>query len=770
MNRLTRRILHIMSTMTIALVLFPGIAWAETGASVASTGGSEYSSLQAAFDNANVGDTVVLLDDMALQDAIVVGEGSSITLDLAGHSIGYAGGAAPQLFSISGRDASLTIVDSGQGQGGSVYMADASDPDAATFAVCEGAALDIRAGYIGGASHCVRVSSGSTLHVGGALLAGASSSNIQSDGGTIEICDGASVDASGGELGIELLGGDTLTISGGEIGGATGIHQVANASESSTITISGGSITCRSTGHTPIWVESVASIGITGGAIGSYHLGKAIVAGGDSVISVSGGRVFANQLPAIELSGNADVSVTGGEVFSDGAGGNGVGILNCGNGTVTIGTEGSGDNSSPAITGVVASVRMESGTLEVFSGEIYCRGYYADQLEGGIVVSASRGPVNATIQGGLVEGPYGVCEFDSAAQTAVTICSNAMIKAKNRGSAVSTANGVISLEGGYVSDSKPETVEALVEGKALRLSEVHEGYYEVFEPHAALIAESAIYTGSDYSGTVNVLFDGEPLESSDYVLSYYDAKGMPIDIPKNVGTYVVTAAPANDAAWAGSASGAFRILPAEIAACEVSAPEKTYDGAPKTIDGITFNGATLCEGVDYEVSYQNNVDVGTARATITGMGNFTGTLDVSFDIAASAIPMHRLYNPWSGEHFYTASESERDTLLSAGWTYEGVGWYAPLDGAPVYRLYNPWAPAGDHHYTMSESEYEQLQKAGWVGEGVCWFSDLQERTPVWREYNPWQQANNHNYTASRDEHDLLVGIGWTDEAVGWYGV
>ena len=233
---------------------------------------------------------------------------------------------------------------------------------------------------------------------------------------------------------------------------------------------------------------------------------------------------------------------------------------------------------------------------------------------------------------------------------------------------------------------------------------------------------------------------------------------------------MVTAAPANDAAWAGSASGAFRILPAEIAACEVSAPEKTYDGAPKTIDGITFNGATLCEGVDYEVSYQNNVDVGTARATITGMGNFTGTLDVSFDIAASAIPMHRLYNPWSGEHFYTASESERDTLLSAGWTYEGVGWYAPLDGAPVYRLYNPWAPAGDHHYTMSESEYEQLQKAGWVGEGVCWFSDLQERTPVWREYNPWQQANNHNYTASRDEHDLLVGIGWTDEAVGWYGV
>lgn len=36
--------------------------------------------------------------------------------------------------------------------------------------------------------------------------------------------------------------------------------------------------------------------------------------------------------------------------------------------------------------------------------------------------------------------------------------------------------------------------------------------------------------------------------------------------------------------------------------------------------------------------------------------------------------MHRLYNPNSGEHFYTASEVERDHLIGVGWSYEGIGW------------------------------------------------------------------------------------------------
>ena len=134
-----------------------------------------------------------------------------------------------------------------------------------------------------------------------------------------------------------------------------------------------------------------------------------------------------------------------------------------------------------------------------------------------------------------------------------------------------------------------------------------------------------------------------------------------------------------------------------------------------------------------------------------------------------AAAMHRLYNPNSGEHFYTASESERDAVVAAGWHYEGIGWYAPkYRGNDVYRLYNP--NAGDHHYTTSTSERDALQVSGWRYEGVGWYSDDAEGLPLYRQYNPNQYSCNHNYTTSRSENDYLVSIGWRYEGISWYGM
>lgn len=69
--------------------------------------------------------------------------------------------------------------------------------------------------------------------------------------------------------------------------------------------------------------------------------------------------------------------------------------------------------------------------------------------------------------------------------------------------------------------------------------------------------------------------------------------------------------------------------------------------------------------------------------------------------------LYRLYNPSSGEHFYTGSANERDVLISSGWKDEETAWSTPQeDGEPVYRLYNP--SASDHHYTKSENERNGL--------------------------------------------------------------
>lgn len=134
-------------------------------------------------------------------------------------------------------------------------------------------------------------------------------------------------------------------------------------------------------------------------------------------------------------------------------------------------------------------------------------------------------------------------------------------------------------------------------------------------------------------------------------------------------------------------------------------------------------------------------------------------------------PMYRLYNPNTGEHHYTGSTEERETLELAGWQYEGVAWNAPIrNGAPVYRVYNP--NSGDHHYTMSETEIANLVELGWQYEGVAWNCAEPDATNimVYRLYNPNAKAGIHHYTNSEEERNDLVSLGWKYEGIGWYGV
>ena len=49
---------------------------------------------------------------------------------------------------------------------------------------------------------------------------------------------------------------------------------------------------------------------------------------------------------------------------------------------------------------------------------------------------------------------------------------------------------------------------------------------------------------------------------------------------------------------------------------------------------LTLGGATLVEGVDYALAYNNNIEPGQASVTITGAGAYTGTIERAFTIAA----------------------------------------------------------------------------------------------------------------------------------------
>ena len=100
--------------------------------------------------------------------------------------------------------------------------------------------------------------------------------------------------------------------------------------------------------------------------------------------------------------------------------------------------------------------------------------------------------------------------------------------------------------------------------------------------------------------------------------------------------------------WADDGSNSektvtYRILPAQLTDVMITGVPARMEATgsqltPKPI--VTFNGKTLVQGVDYALSYGENVNPGKGTVTVTaiGGGNFTGSATVEFDIEKKAEP------------------------------------------------------------------------------------------------------------------------------------
>lgn len=270
----------------------------------------------------------------------------------------------------------------------------------------------------------------------------------------------------------------------------------------------------------------------------------------------------------------------------------------------------------------------------------------------------------------------------------------------------------------------------------------------------SLSPTSFTYDGKTKKPAVTVMCGSTKLKlGTDYTVSY------PVDA-RNVGTYTVTVAGIGN--YKGKLSAKFKIVQAPSSGGQEGSGQggsTTKPTTPSTPGGTTTKPTTPT----------NPGGTTTKPTTPTDPGSSSGQTTKPMTPATGTQVMHRMYNPYSGEHLYTASINERDSLVKIGWKYEGEGWKAPVSSkSPVYRLYNP--NSSDHHYTLSSNERDTLVKLGWRYEGVGWYSDDAKGVPLYRQFNPYATIGTHNYTTSKHENDSLAKIGWHAEGIAWYGV
>ena len=114
-----------------------------------------------------------------------------------------------------------------------------------------------------------------------------------------------------------------------------------------------------------------------------------------------------------------------------------------------------------------------------------------------------------------------------------------------------------------------------------------------------------------------------------------DAYTLSGNVQTAVGTHTVTLTAKEDGNFEGELTAEFTIKGSDIDVCDMTLEtySYTYNGKErKPAVTVTRGDKQLTEGVDYTLSYTSNVNAGTAKAIITGIGNYSGTKETQFKI------------------------------------------------------------------------------------------------------------------------------------------
>ena len=180
--------------------------------------------------------------------------------------------------------------------------------------------------------------------------------------------------------------------------------------------------------------------------------------------------------------------------------------------------------------------------------------------------------------------------------------------------------------------------------------------------------DALTYNGQAQTPAPVLTFNGMTLaESTDYTLAYENNV--------NAGTATVTATGTGN--YSGTAQKTFTINPAALTAATLQETNFTYNQQEQTAQVATVTAGTLnVSSSEYDVTGNKATNVGTYTATITGKGNFKGSVTAQFSIVAADANLFELtldpaeftYN--GQEQKPTVTVKDGDATLTEGTDYE----------------------------------------------------------------------------------------------------
>ena len=167
---------------------------------------------------------------------------------------------------------------------------------------------------------------------------------------------------------------------------------------------------------------------------------------------------------------------------------------------------------------------------------------------------------------------------------------------------------------------------------------------------------SLTYNGSTLSPAVTVKYGNATLKkNTDYTVAYSN------NVNAGTGTITIT----GKGIYGGSVKKTFTIKKLGISATAVSGTgNKVYTGSViKPVPAVKVGGRTLKNGTDFTESYKNNTEPGTATLSVTGKGNYSGSVSKTFKITARAINDVEVTVP---DTVFTGVQVRPDVVVSYG--------------------------------------------------------------------------------------------------------